>query len=397
MGEIDIENLIPLFKTVAGQRFFTSNLKKNTVRKKFCNCTMDYYYSYAELLKDNGFNEKSKREVSAGSDYSYDKNVFYIFNKKDINVYLTWNASEKSVCITAEIGVVLPPEKFSFSTQRGNEIFITQLPVNGMCYAIKLLDGSFIMVDGGTADDKCEQKIYEFLVENSKGKPIVATWFFTHAHIDHIGLATEFIEKYKDKLEVKSFAYQFPDFDMISMSMESEEQTASEVLALETAISNSFPLAQIYSTHTGQEFCYEGLNVEVLYSIDDTCLDNYATVNEQSLALLLKTKNTTACLLGDCMLSACRRIAHTYRDYLKSDILQLAHHGLIGGDRWLYELIDPDICFWPTGESRFLGKTSGRYEWCLGEGNCDYNGYIRDEKIKKRTHLCHDKIHQIKM
>ena len=397
MGEIDIENLIPLFKTVAGQRFFTSNLKKNTVRKKFCNCTMDDYYSYAELLNDNGFKQKSKREVSAGSDYSYDKNVFYIFNKNDVNVYLNWNASEKSVSITAEIGVVLPPEKFGFSLSGQGEVNIAQIPVNGMCYAIKLLDGSFIMVDGGTADDKCEQKIYEFLVENSKGKPIVATWFFTHAHIDHVELATEFIKKYADKVDIKAFSYQFPDFDMISLSMEKVDEANGFVERLENAIKENYPDAKKYSAHTGQLLCYEGASVEILYSIDDTATDTYATVNEQSLAFLVRTENAVACLLGDCMSSACRRIAHTYRDYLKSDILQLAHHGLIGGDRWLYELIDPDVCLWATAESRFLGTFKQAYQWCLGEGNCDYNKYIRDEKIKKRTHLCHDKIHQIKM
>lgn len=393
----NLEDLIPKFSTVAGQTFFTNNLNKNALRKKFFNCTTDDFISYAELLVDKGFILKSRREVSAGSDYSYDKNLFYILTKDDINVYLNWNASEKSVSITAEEGVDLPPEKFSFLREKEGEVCIAQIPVNGMCYAIKLLDGSFIMVDGGTFSEESAQNIYEYLTKNSNGKPIISTWFFTHAHIDHIELATEFIKKYSNKIDVKAFAYQFPDFSMISLSMESEEQTKKEVEELELAIKTSFPSAKIYSIHTGQELLYEGLSVEVLYSLDDTCMDNYATVNEQSLALLLKTKRSTVCLLGDCMSSACRRIAHTYRDYLKSDVLQLAHHGLIGGDRWLYELIDPDVCFWATGEDRFLGKTSGRYEWCLGEGNCDYNAYVRDENIKKRKHLCHDKIHVINL
>ena len=78
---------------------------------------------------------------------------------------------------------------------------------------------------------------------------------------------------------------------------------------------------------------------------------------------------------------------HTYGDYLKSDVLQVTHHGLIGGDKELYELINPEICFWPINEERFLGLTPNqRYQWCLGEGGCDYNKYLRDENIRIREH-----------
>ena len=67
--------------------------------------------------------------------------------------------------------------------------------------------------------------------------------------------------------------------------------------------------------------------------------------------------------------------------------MQVAHHGLVGGDKELYQLVDPKICFWPTTEERFLGlKPNQRYQWCLGEGGCDYNAYLRDKTIRDRTH-----------
>ncbi|MBQ7879168.1 MAG: hypothetical protein IJ317_00820, partial [Clostridia bacterium] len=90
--------------------------------------------------------------------------------------------------------------------------------------------------------------------------------------------------------------------------------------------------------------------------------------------------------LGDCMSDNCRDMAHTYGDYLKSDILQVTHHGLIGGDRFLYEKIDAEICLWASNEERFLGTAKMAYQWCLGEGGCSYNAYLRDESVKKRTH-----------
>jgi beta-lactamase superfamily II metal-dependent hydrolase len=65
---------------------------------------------------------------------------------------------------------------------------------------------------------------------------------------------------------------------------------------------------------------------------------------------------TAFLVLGDCDNYACREIAAMYGDYVKSDILQVTHHGLMGGDKTLYQFIDPQICFWATPEERFLGN-----------------------------------------
>ncbi len=34
----------------------------------------------------------------------------------------------------------------------------------------------------------------------------------------------------------------------------------------------------------------------------------------------------------------------------------------------------------------YFVKKKAYYQWCLGEGGCDYNAYLRDEKIRKRIH-----------
>ncbi len=79
-------------------------------------------------------------------------------------------------------------------------------------------------------------------------------------------------------------------------------------------------------------------------------------------------------------------------------ILQVSHHGLIGGYKRLYQIVDPEICFWPTAERRFLGLKEGqRYQWCLGEGGCDYNAYLRDNSIRERTHYTHSTTTTIKV
>jgi hypothetical protein len=44
-----------------------------------------------------------------------------------------------------------------------------------------------------------------------------------------------------------------------------------------------------------------------------------------------------------------------YGDYLKSDMVQLSHHGYAGGTIALYEKVDADVVLWPGGVGGFDG------------------------------------------
>ena len=45
----------------------------------------------------------------------------------------------------------------------------------------------------------------------------------------------------------------------------------------------------------------------------------------------------------------------------------------------MYQYVDPDICFWAIDKERY--ETS---PWCLGQNGCDFNVWIRNDKIKDR-------------
>ena len=173
--------------------------------------------------------------------------------------------------------------------------------------------------------------------------------------------------------------------------MEDVELMKTQIDELEENIKSSYPNADLYALHTGQSYFYPGIEIEILWSIDDTFPYPYVSFNDTSAAFRIKFKNgKTMTFLGDCQIEACKKISQRSGDYLKSDILQVTHHGLIGGDKGLYKLIDPETCFWSVAEKRFLGlKPNQRYQWWLGEGGCDYNSYLRNESIRKRTHYHH--------
>ena len=75
-------------------------------------------------------------------------------------------------------------------------------------------------------------------------------------------------------------------------------------------------------------------------------------------------------------------MADTYGAYLKSDLLQLSHHGANGACLDLYRLIDPAVCFWACSQRKFEGD-----ERMLGiRPGHEFNAYIRDPAVRVREH-----------
>lgn len=381
---------IPKYETIAGNMVPIGSTRKGL---QICiqNTTVEECRNYAHTLEEAGFRLYAVNEVSAGSEKAYNKNLFYTFTREDVFVFLSWNASilttrivvEPLQALPATVKPVLMAEDVVVPT-------ITQMQLaSGMSYVTQLPDGSFIVMDGGNYKCGDVQRLYEFMANHSKdgNKPVIAAWMFTHPHRDHISIAAEFIREHVAHVDIKAFAYQFQDPDWMNTSLESEEEKQG-VSRLENAIAECYPEAVIYTLHTGQIYYFKGLEIEILCTGDDIYPAVPLTYNDVSAAWRMTFDNgKTVMILGDCMQRECRQLAHTYGDYLKSDILQVTHHGLIGGDKGLYQLIDPEICFWPTRENRFNGTASGqKYQWCLGEGGCDYNTWIRDSKIRVRKH-----------
>ena len=70
--------------------------------------------------------------------------------------------------------------------------------------------------------------------------------------------------------------------------------------------------------------------------------------NEQSMILKFVTQNTSLLILGDAGEKTSEKLLQTQREKLKSDIVQMSHHGQAGATNELYKQINPSICLWPT-------------------------------------------------
>ena len=347
--------------------------------------------TYTKKLEANGFSKYSENGIG--------KNLSFAYTAEDLQVFVNYNDSQKTTRIVFEEPGTLPAlEKPTLTSLDTAQMSIAQIGIGGlgMSYVIQLKDYSFIVIDGGTSDSGNVQKLYDYMVEKTPSgkKPTIACWMFTHADPDHIGAPQAFLTKYMEQVELESVACNFPDCSVQDTSQD-DQKIGAAIFALENLIKRFYD-ATVYNVHTGQKLYFKGVEMEVLTTEEDLYPIKAESYNWTSLMVRFTfDSGKTFTVLGDAAEKTSKQLAATYGSYLKSDILQLAHHGLIGGDKGLYQYIDPEICFWSTSKERFEGKydtnkdgkvTAADVQHCLGQGGCDYNAYIRNESIRVRTH-----------
>ncbi len=378
---------VPLFKTVAGNVYPCVSMGKNDVQYCIHNCTVEEVKEYAKQLESLGYEKYANRSILVQKTFPQKENLFYTFVNQESNIFISWFCETHIVRIIATSKSQLPiTTKPILAKSDTSPVTITQTDCNGMGYVIQLPDQSFIVIDGGRRNEQDVEKLYNTLKSKSKN-PIISLWLFTHADCDHIEVATDFIIKYAKEVEIKGFAYNFPSFDKLQVVVDTARDIQN-INALEKAIQNNYPNSCVYTLRTGQSYYYKGVEIEILWTADDTYPNVYVSCNDLTAMFRFKFDGgKTFIVLGDPVHQYSKQVAFIYGNYLKSDIMQVAHHGLIGGDKLLYQYIDADICLWPVKKERFYGtQPNQKYQWCLGEGGCDYNSYLRNDDIKKRTH-----------
>lgn len=288
--------------------------------------------------------------------------------------------------MTAVVSPMAPPMRF----ERVVTPTVTQLGRNGaaqsaagLSLVIQLCDGRFLLVDGGPRDDTDTDAMLAFLQDHApRGqRPTIAAWFITHAHKDHVGLAGEFLMRHGDRVTVELVAYNFPDFENITIEHESPAAMAGFAAPFcEQAKRRGIPHWRL---HAGQRIAYPACTVEVLYTHEEHGSAVFPWGNHTSCALRLTTENKRLLILGDCETVGCEHLARHFGEELRCDILQLSHHGLNGATEALYQLADPAVCLWPIDGARFETHPICRGE----EPYYRFNAWIRDDTIRPRTHV----------
>ena len=280
-------------------------------------------------------------------------------------------------------------------------------PMIGMLYLVKLADGRALLIDGGMPCEGCADDIYKALeshgiAKDSEGRYLIAGWIFTHAHGDHIGAFLHFAPKYGNRVNVEYLLYHFPGDGNVA-------PRDADFPAFEKKIDDYFPTARRIVPRAGALYYFGNAALRVLCSPDllYTPEKRLAYFNNTSITLMLEIEGTKTLFMGDGGdLVAAKMLECHAPSVLKSDMVQITHHGLYTNafdtprtpeelavmtkeekaareaERHicknltrLYETAAPSIGLWPMGDTNGQprnGRTTVMQHWSRTYGQVAY-------------------------
>ncbi len=318
----------------------------------FSNAETEMFDFYCKYISDNGFSEFESYTIGSHRYAAYvsgDTGIFLNYFEGTHELYL----AEEEECLY-----------FSYTDTKGEasvttELTQVELEDFGMSYAIRMNDGRYIVIDGGRFFEPDADRLYNCIKKGSPyEKPIIAAWIMSHPHSDHYQCIIPFMDKYGHNVTVQKFIFNFPEHDdfahypwLESKDPRFEDSSPFTNLPLmyERIRSSGAP---IYMAHTGQKYSFGDVNLEVLASIEDT-IRLSPNGNAASLVLRFEIEGQIILFMTDAAFSIAQ-LPEKYSDYLKSDIMQVPHHGFSCGDEEStirgYDLVRPKVCFLPVSD-----------------------------------------------
>lgn len=322
----------------------------------------DGYDRYCRKLENLGYENTMFNEIDA--------NVFASYETNKISIYVYFIPSENAVrLIVADNSDVEFPESVYDPYYKVADPSITQIQLDfttntgGMGYIVTLCDGSFVIIDSGSrnegnADHVRIWNLLNKLNKRSDGKIIIRNWFITHCHADHILVFEEFCKAYGSKVTIEKYCEcVVPESVCYNAKNPSYHVIKGFVEKANESVTNGFDMIML---HTGMKFSMYGVDFEILYTIEDLYPQRLRYFNNSSTVIRISTGTGSVLITGDIYTEASNILVSRYPTALKSDIVQISHHGNQGATKAFYDAVAPEVALWPTSETLFSRLTSGQ-------------------------------------
>ncbi|RKJ06666.1 MBL fold metallo-hydrolase [bacterium D16-54] len=201
--------------------------------------------------------------------------------------------------------------------------------------------GSLIVIDGGLGEDG------DFLRSQIQARGShVAAWLITHPHGDHVGALYKILQDeaagIRSGIQIDGIYYSFADPEWYTNNDSSEQTMAHAIIGSFSGL----PEAMLNTVTRGQTIQVDDVTIQVMNDRYETGSDKG---NNAGIVYKLWVNGKSILFLGDMAEEGGQRLlAENGSDGLKSDIVQMAHHGQNGVGEDVYRAINPEICLWPT-------------------------------------------------
>ena len=202
-------------------------------------------------------------------------------------------------------------------------------------------DSGVIVIDGGFESEA--DVLLEKLV--SLGGHVDA-WFFTHPHDDHYGAFCRIMEDNGDKIKVDRLYCNFLPDELLAKHEAHYAELSSMYLAWIRTLTEKHGIERI-TMRRGDVYSIAGTEIHVLREPDESITENI--INNSSTVFRMDVNGKRIMFLGDLGVEGGEQLLETvHAGELKSDYVQMAHHGQNGVEKAVYEAIAADICLWNT-------------------------------------------------
>lgn len=258
-----------------------------------------------------------------------------------------------------------------YRDENGTKIQNKETSNCGQLLIFKLADNSVMIIDGAShymMPQKAMVGLNSFLHEitgTPEGEKVtVSNWMITHSHLDHFGGFARFLMNYHGQYDVKrlSFNFNYKDPNMLPFFKEH--------------FNVWYPDAVFYRPHTGETLNIADITIDILYTYEDSVSSETGNIildtmplgwggnpavdqNNSSITAKITFDGKTFLLTGDIAFVARDVLLANYSDeVLKSDILQVSHHGLNHLPE-IYSKVNPSLTFYSQKKEAIPNLNAG--------------------------------------
>lgn len=310
------------------------------------NVTPEQYIAYCTEIETAEFEKTFSREVEGN----------YFANFIGLNEYIYAYYTKYN----SEMRIIIGPREAMAENDYSMEVpdsvtpYIASIPqpANGEGYIFRLSDGRFIIFDGGY---KGGDRVYKTLRELESGEIVIAAWFISHPHGDHYPAMIDFVKNHStdSSIVIERVMHNYAHHEMYNIDgTAGVDNSGAAVLELYETLETYLPFVPVIKVHTGQVINFGSDSIEIIYTMEDLVPMPLPNVNDSSLVIRANIADTSIMLLADTCYVSGPILADIWGDHLKSDIVQIAHHGQWPSEAVIYNKIKGEVILFPAVYAR---------------------------------------------